>query len=113
MDEPLGTVDVCGDVRKDGVVLGEQFDGIARNGRQMAQAGVQFDERLVARRDLRVEDGSRLRLHTGLRYQLADEFAHIVLLGTTTLRELRATQQQEDDQPEIGQEKDQQQPGSS
>ena len=97
MDELLGSINVCGDARKDGVVLGEQFDGIACNGGQLAQAGVQFDERLVTRRDLRIEHGSQLRLHAGLRHQLADEFAHRVLLGAAAFGELRAAQQQEDD----------------
>ena len=47
VDEALSSIDVGGDARKDCVVLREQFDGIACNGRQLTQASVQFDERLI------------------------------------------------------------------
>src|SRR6266516_7300686 len=65
VDEALGSINICSDAPKDGVVLGEQFDGIACNGGQLAQAGVQFDERLVALWDLRVEESSRLWVRAG------------------------------------------------
>ena len=48
MHKPLGAIDILGDTRKDGVVLREQFDGIAPNRRHTGQVGVQCDKWLVA-----------------------------------------------------------------
>src|SRR5436190_460121 len=108
--KPLSSVNILSNTRKDGIVLWKELDGIAPNHRHTGQVGVQIDKRLVARRDLRVEDGSQLRLCFGLRYHFTDESAHMTLLGTTLLWQLWTAQQQEQNQPEIGQEKDKQQP---
>src|SRR5436190_9315599 len=79
--EPLSAVDILGDARKDGIVLREEFDSIAPQSRHTGQVGVQFDKWLVARWNLRIEDGSHSRLSFGFGYCFADEIAHIVLLG--------------------------------
>ena len=110
VDILLSIVDVLGDTLKDGIVVGEQLDGVSRKGGHAAEIPVELDVRSVTRRDRRVEQRYQLRLLLELLHNLVKQLIHGVLLRAAAPGQLGAPQHEEENQSQIGQQEDQEQP---